>query len=355
MLENIKSNSKVVKKFKVGENADRSHLKLPVIIIRGKEEGPSLLLNGAVHGNELVGVEIIRRVMEELRPQQVKGTLIAVPIVNLSAYNSGMRVDPLDQKDMNRQFPGDPEGSITQQLAYFFYNFLVKEADYLIDLHSAEYPDVLMPHTRIRALDPTGRSQVLSQAFGLDLVWEGKGKEGMLQVAAVEEGIAATTVEIGAGNSLDEEGIMEGVEGIKNVMRVLGMLEGMASVPEYQIYIKSNEQWLRSPQGGIFRPFVRLGEIVERGQVIGEIADPLNLKTKKMRVMHHGLIGGMRMSPVVRTGTRLFFLLHYARGGRQGIRNENLIRVSNLPNSRYVENRILKAMKGRSHNYIFRG
>jgi hypothetical protein len=343
MLKKIKPCSKVIKKFKIAENADRSSLKLPVIIIKGKEDGPVLLLNSAVHGNELIGVEIIRRVMEKLSPKDIKGTLIGVPIVNIPAYNSGQRMDPLDQKDMNREFPGDPTGSITQQLAHFFYTEIVKEADCIIDFHSAEYPDIMLPHIRIRADDSTGKSQTLSQAFATELVWEGESMQGMLQVCAITDGKATITVEIGAASVLEEEGIEVGIRGIKNVMKVLGMLEGTADVPDYQIYIKSNEQWIRSIHGGIFRSFVKLGDIAEKGQVLGEIADPFNLKIEKVKAESSGLVAGIKIAPVVRTGTRILFLLP-PKEVRNGLEEINLIKVPELPNSRHVENQILRTM-----------
>lgn len=347
MLKGIKPGSKIIKKFKVGENADRSPVKLPVIIIKGKTKGPALLLNAAVHGNELIGVEVISRIMAELGPNDIKGTLVGVPIVNIPAYNAGLRNDPHDMSDMNRVFPGIPSGSITQQLAHYFYSNIVKEADYIIDFHSAEYPDVMVPHVRIRTKDPSGKSKMLSQAFGTELIWEGKKKQGMLQVTAVKDGKAVITVEIGAASVLDEGGITTGLKGVKNVMRVLGMLEGTAEIPEYQVYMKSDEEWIRSPYGGIFRPLVNVGGIVEGGQALGEIADPLNLKTKKLKAEYGGLIAGMKISPVVRTGTRLFFILNFRNGDKRWIEKKNLIKVPTLHNSCYCRNKILDAiMKG---------
>lgn len=344
MLDKIKPGSKVIKKFKIAENADRSPLKLPLIIIKGKEDGPVLLLNAAVHGNELIGVEIIRRLMKKLGPKDIKGTLIGVPIVNIPAYNIGHRMDPLDKKDMNREFPGDPAGSITQQLAHFFYTEIVELADYIIDFHSAEYPDVMLPHIRVRSTDSTGRSKLLSRAYSTEIIWEGEEINGMLQVCAIRAGKAAITVEIGAAGALVEEDIEAGMKGIKNVMMVLGMLEGTADVLNYQIHIKSDEQWKRSPHGGIFRPFVKLGDIVKKGQVLGEIADPFNLKVDQIKAESSGLVAGVKISPVVRTGTRLFFLLP-PREVKKWIEEITLVKVPELPNSRHVENQLLQKVR----------
>ncbi len=344
MFELIKPGSKIIKKFKVAENADRSPLSIPIIIIKGNVDGPVLLLNAATHGNELIGVEVIRRVLAKFTPKDVKGTIVGVPIVNVPAYNVGQRSDPLDQKDMNREFPGDPDGSITQQLAHFFYSNIAMEADYIIDFHSAEYPDVMLPHVRVRTQENSDESKLLVQAFSTEIIWEGKGEPGMLQVCAAREGKAIITVEIGAASGLEEEGIEAGVRGVTNVMTILGMTKGTAEVLDYQIYVKSSEKWQRSPHGGIFRPFVKLGEIIERGQELGEIADPFNLKVEKIRAEASGLIAGIKISPVVRTGTRLFFLLPPKEPGR-GVNEINLKKIPKLPNSKKVKNRILKSIK----------
>ncbi len=341
MLELIKPGSKVIKKFKVAENADRSPMEIPVIIIKGNEDGPILLLNGATHGNELIGVEVIRNIMAKFTPKDVKGTIVGVPIVNVPAYNVGQRSDPLDQKDMNREFPGDPDGSITQQLAHFFYSNIALEADYIIDFHSAEYPDVMLPHIRIRTDETSDASKLLAQAFSTEIIWEGKGAPGMLQVCAAHDGKAVITVEIGAASGLEEEGIEAGVTGVKNVMTILGMIKGTAEILDYQIYIKSSEKWQRSPHGGIFRPFVKLGDIIEEGQVLGEIADPFNLKIEKIKAESSGLIAGIKTSPVVRTGTRLFFLLP-PKEPDGGVSEIDLKRTPKLPNSKRVKKGILE-------------
>jgi predicted deacylase len=341
MFELIKPGSKIIKKFKVAENADRSPLEIPIIIIKGNVDGPVLLLNAATHGNELIGVEVIRRVMEKYTPKDLKGTIVGVPIVNVPAYNVSQRSDPLDQKDMNREFPGDPDGSITQQLAHFFYSNIAKEADYIIDFHSAEYPDVMLPHIRVRTDENSDESQLLACAFSTEIIWEGKGDPGMLQVCAASDGKAIITVEIGAASGLEEEGIEAGVGGVENVMTMLGMIKGTAKILDYQIYIKSSEKWQRSPHGGIFRPFVKLGDIIEKKQILGEIADPFNLKTEKIRAESSGLIAGIKTSPVVRTGTRLFFLLP----PKEGQSEIELKKVPKLPNSKKVKNRILEAIE----------
>ncbi|RMF89026.1 MAG: hypothetical protein D6733_07245 [Methanobacteriota archaeon] len=334
--------SKTVTAVEVAEYADKSQVAIPLFMVSGAEDGPTLLLNAAVHGNELNGVEIVRKVMAGLDPGELCGTVMGVPIVNVMAYNAGLRWDPLDPKDMNRVFPGDRDGSLTEQVAYTFFNRIAKNADYIVDFHSAEYPEVFLPHTRIRTGDRTGRSLLLVNAFGTEIVWRRKGPEGMLQVRAIKERIPTITVEIGAGGVVDPGGVELGIEGVHNVLKVLGMMKGTALVPEQQILITKTRSWFRSPIGGIFEPGVGLGDVVLEGDLIGRILNPFSYEEIELRAPSKGVVAGLRTHPVVRTGTRLFFLLEYRKDGGKGIDPKNLIKVPKLPNTRYRENRLLK-------------
>jgi predicted deacylase len=338
----VKKGSKVVKSIKVAEHADKRPVELPLFIIRGFDDGPTLLLNAAVHGNELNGVEIVRKVVANISPEEIKGTLIGIPIVNIMAYAAGLRWDPLDPKDMNRVFPGDRNGSLTEQAAYTFFNKVVKNSDYIIDFHSAEFPEVFLPHARVRKKDRSGRSMEMINAFGTEIVWEKKGPEGMLQVNAIKRRIPTITIEIGAGANVDKKGIKIGVKGVYNVMRVLGMIAGKARVPDRQIIIRKRRSWLRSPVGGIFESVVKLGDIVKHGESIGKILDPLSYEEMEISSPVNGIVAGLRNHPVVRTGTRLFFLLEYKLGESCDIDPNHLIEVPKLPNSIYRKNRLLE-------------
>jgi predicted deacylase len=335
--------SKTVTAVEIAEHADKSTVSIPLFKIKGVEDGPKLLLNAAVHGNELNGVEIVRKVLAEVDPSGLKGTLLGVPIVNILAYKAGLRWDPLDPKDMNRKFPGDRSGSLTEQTAYAFFNKIARNADYIIDFHSAEYPEEFLPHARIRKRDRTGRSLELVNAFGTEIVWDQKGSEGMLQVNTIKRKIPTTTIEIGAGAKVDKKGIKLGVRGVFNVMRTLGMLEGEARIPNYQILIRKKRSWFRSPIGGIFESEIKLGDIVKRGDPLGKIFDPFSYDEKLIHAPVYGIVAGLRNHPVVRSGTRLFFLLEYRRdGGGFGIDSKHLIKVPPLPNSVFIKNRLLE-------------
>jgi predicted deacylase len=339
----VKKGSKTVRTIEVAEHADKSAVALPLFIVRGVEKGPTVLINAAVHGNELNGVEIVRKAVSRIDPEKLRGTLLGVPIVNILAYKAGFRWDPLDPKDMNRIFPGDRNGSLTEQTAYYFFNKIAKHADYIIDFHSAEYPEVFLPHARVRWKDRSGKSMALINAFGTEIVWEKKGPEGMLQVNTIKRKIPTITIEIGAGANVDRRGISLGVRGVFNVLRTLEMLRGKAKIPDYQILIKKKRSWFRSPIGGIFESNLSLGDVVNKGADIGRIFDPFSYEEMEIYAPVNGIVAGLRNHPVVRSGTRLFFLLEYKQdGGGFGIDPRQLIKVPELPNSEFVKNRILE-------------
>ncbi len=335
--------TRAVKTVNVAEHADKSPVLLPLFVVQGMEDGPTLLINAGVHGDELNGVEIVRKVMAKVNPRDLKGTLVGVPIVNILAYAAGFRWDPLDQKDMNRKFPGDKNGSMTERVAHIFFNKIAVHADYIIDFHSAEFPEVFLPHVRIRKKDRSGKSMEMINAFGTEIVWDQKGSEGMLQVNAIKSKIPTITVEIGAGAIIDKSGVRTGVQGVYNVMRTLGMMRGTAKIPDFQILIKKKRSWLRSPIGGIFETDLKLGDIVRKGDLLGRIFDPFSYDETYIPASVDGIVAGLRNHPVVRTGTRLFFLLEYRKAENGfGIDPRHLIKVPSLPNSVHKKNVLLQ-------------
>jgi len=343
---------KAVGSIKVGEDADKRPVELPFLVARGVEDGPRLVVNAGVHGDELSGVAIVRRVLSEVEVEQLRGTVIGVPVVNVMAYDAGLRWDPADPKDMNRRFPGDSGGSLTDRLAHLFFHEIALSADYIIDLHSGDLAEVFHPHARVRCRDGSGRSMMLIHAFGVELLWERERLEGMLQVSAVRQGVPAITVEIGGGGVAEPHMVDLGVEGVHNVMRVLGMMPGFAEVPEYQIRLATRRPWLRSPVAGIFRSELRLGDVVEEDEVIGRVLNPWSFEEHEIRSPSRGIVAGVRTNPVVRSGSRVLFLLTYGRSEAGfGISSRHLIKVPKLPNARYRENRLLERImetEGRS-------
>ena len=181
--------TKVSDRITIAESASRQDICLYYFGLWGARKGPTLLLNAAVHGNEVVGVEVVRTIVDEIDPNKLSGNLIVVPIVNPMAFTSGQRWDPYDNIDMNRVFPGDPDGTMTERVAHSFFTIFARQADYIIDLHSAEFPDELIPHIRIRVDRPTRAYLDLVASTGINAVWKGPSIKGMLQTQAFQSKI----------------------------------------------------------------------------------------------------------------------------------------------------------------------
>ncbi len=329
--------TKVSDRITIAESASRQDICLYYFGLWGAKDGPTLLLNAAVHGNEVVGVEVARKIVDEIDPARLSGNLVVVPIVNPMAFTSGLRWDPYDNIDMNRIFPGDPEGTMTERVAHSFFTVFAARADYIIDLHSAEFPDELIPHIRIRVDRPTRPYLNLVASTGINAVWKGPSVKGMLQTQAFVNKIPCVTVEIGAAGVITKADVLIGTTAVRNVMAVLGMIDREASIPDRQILLQSNEAWIRSPFGGIFKPAITLGQLVKKGDVIGDIIDPTSYKTEDIESPLSGIVTGMSHQPIVRSGTRLAMVVDFDREHLK----RHLVRTPKLPNAVYRQNEYL--------------
>jgi len=332
--------TKVSDRITIAESASRQDICLYYFGLWGATKGPTLLLNAAVHGNEVVGVEVARKIVDEIDPKRLSGNLVVVPIVNPMAFTSSLRWDPYDNIDMNRIFPGDPEGTMTERVAHSFFSVFAGRADYIIDLHSAEFPDELIPHIRIRVDRPTRPYLNLVASTGINAVWKGPSVKGMLQTEAFLRKIPCVTIEIGAAGVITKADILVGTTAVKNVMAVLGMIDEGASIPDRQILLQSNEAWMRSPFGGIFKPAIALGQLVKKGDIIGDIIDPTSYKTEDIESPLSGFVTGISHQPIVRSGTRLAMVVDFDRTHLK----RHLVRTPKLPNALYRQNEYLVAL-----------
>ena len=196
-----------------GETSYGSKLKTPVHVIRGKYPGPTLCLTSGIHGDELNGIEIIRRLVSELSPKKLHGTIIAVPIVNLLGFTRGTRYLP-DRRDLNRYFPGNPSGSSASRIAHSFFEEIVRHCDFLIDMHTGSLNRTNIAQVRANLQIP----EVLdfTTKFGSTAVLNSRKLRGNLRSAATVSGIPSVALEIGEPGSLQETHIKEGVSIIQN-------------------------------------------------------------------------------------------------------------------------------------------
>jgi predicted deacylase len=222
-----------------------------------------------------------------------------LPICNPLAFNSKHRTSPIDELDMNRSFPGDKDGSITQKIAYALYESVFKKADYIVDLHSGPSHFRLVPH--IRTFEKDVDCMDIAKAFGLRFVIMRDGHRNSIAKIALKNDIKSIIVEIGEGNRLENEYIDVGILGVKRVMNHLRMINGQQRLPTPTIIL--NERiYVRTPVGGILVPLKSEGEKVEKGEKLAEIHNPYSDDIRIIKAPADGYIIGIRRNPQVFTG-----------------------------------------------------
>ncbi len=251
-----------------------TEMTMPVHVLRGKKEGPHLFVCAAIHGDEIIGVEIIRRLLKLKILQRLKGTLIAVPVVNVYGFINNTRYLP-DRRDLNRFFPGTPKGSLTSRLANIFMEEIVGNSTHGIDLHAGSNHRINLP--QIRACLDTPETEKLAFAFGAPVILNAKLRDGSLRQAVEEKGIPMLLYEAGEALRFDELAVRAGVKGILAVMRSIGMLTSRSvRKSRIQPMVADSTSWVRAPRSGILRTRVPLGGKIIANQKIGEIADPFD-------------------------------------------------------------------------------
>lgn len=301
--ETIAPGKKVELEIPVARLITHTLLSLPVTILHGVESGPTLWLSAAIHGDEINGVEIIRQVLEQVNPKQLRGTLIAVPIVNVFGFLEQSRYLP-DRRDLNRCFPGSAEGSLASRLAHLFMTEIVSRCTHGIDLHTAS--DHRTNYPQIRANLRNEETYRCAKAFAAPVMIHATTRDGSLRQAAAQKHIPILLYEGGEALRFDAEAIRVGKEGILRVMNVLGMFSfAMSSVSSVEA---EKTRWVRASRGGILRLQVGLGESVTKKQILGIIANPFGKQGLKVRSPLDGLVIGHTQNPLVNQGDAIIHL-----------------------------------------------
>jgi uncharacterized protein len=288
-------------------------IEMPVWVINGRHPGPKLFISAAIHGDELNGIEIIRRI--RVRPLTgLRGTLLLVPVVNVFGLLHHARYLP-DRRDLNRSFPGSERGSLAARLAHLFMREIVGRCTHGIDLHTGSVHRSNLPQIRAQLDDPETRA--LALAFGAPVVLDSRLRDGSLREAAAERGIPTLIYEAGEALRFDEMSIRLGVAGIIAVMRRLGMLRRKTTQRPRTAppAVADSSHWIRAPEGGILRSAVRLGQRVATGEMLGQVSDPFGARDFPVTATHAGIVIGRNSLPLVNEGDALF---HIARMERPG-------------------------------------
>lgn len=289
----------------VGRLPTQTLLSLPVTVINGKKTGPRLWISAAIHGDELNGVEIIRQVVEQINPKLLKGSLIAVPIVNVFGFIEQSRYLP-DRRDLNRSFPGSPSGSLASRLAHLFMEEIVSRCTHGIDLHTAAVPRINLPQIRANLNDED--TYRCAKAFSAPIMMHSTTRDGSLREAATKQGIPILLYEAGEALRFDSEAIRLGVEGILRVMDVLQMYPLPSLNPAVESVEIRDYKWIRATKAGILRLEVKLGQKVAKKQLLGVISDAFGEKTSKIRASFDGIVIGICQNPLVNQGDGIFHI-----------------------------------------------
>jgi len=288
-----------------------THTKLtvPVHVRASKRPGPTLFLTAAIHGDELNGVEIIRRVMKMPELARMHGRLIAVPVVNVFGFVNRARYLP-DRRDLNRSFPGREKGSIAARLAHLVATQIVDQSDYGIDLHTGAIDRENLPQIRADIDNPAVLR--LAECFGAPVIIDSRLRDGSLREYAGDKGVPMLLYEAGEALRFDEVSIRAGVRGVRRVMRELGMLPKRARATQpIEPVISRSTLWERAPRSGIVRSNCKLGERVERDQVLATIGDPLGSSEMALVASKAGIVIGRSKLPLAHEGDALIHIAQF--------------------------------------------
>jgi predicted deacylase len=287
---------------------DFTEMNIPIEVVRGKKEGPVLFVCAAVHGDEINGTEIIKRLLSHKSLKRIKGTLIAVPIVNVFGFNTKSRYLP-DRRDLNRSFPGVKGGSLASQLAYKFMKEVVSKSTHGIDLHTGAVHRYNLPQVR-GCIDDEDTKQ-LALAFNVPVIINSNLRDGSLRESAKDKNIPILLFEGGEALRFNESVIKTGVRGIISVMRAINMLPQLKKTPKYaqlERFIANSSYWIRSPHSGTFTPTKKVGDRVKKDGVIGIVSDPFGEHRFKVIVAQTGIIIGINLLPLVNEGDAIFHI-----------------------------------------------
>lgn len=270
----------------------------PVLVIHGKKPGMTLCLTGAVHGDELNGIEMIRRIMHSVHSEKLTGTLIGVPVANIMGFRRNSRYLP-DRRDWNRYFPGNTYGSSASRLAHSFFSNIILHCDALVDIHTGSFHRTNL--TQLRADLADEKVAALAQSFGSIAVLNSHGNPNSLRAAAVRAGIPAVTLEAGEPMAMQSKIVTEGTDAIMTLISKLGMY---GKQPRWRqsspVYYRSS--WVRANQSGILLSRVQLGNKVKKGDVLATVTDPITNAKTDIKSPYDGRVIGMALDQVVMPG-----------------------------------------------------
>ena len=304
---------------------------MPVHVIRSRKKGPTVFICGAIHGDELNGIEIIRQLIRLKSFRLLRGTVIFVPMVNVYGVLNQSRYMP-DRRDLNRCFPGSPQGSLAGIVANKFLNEIVRHCNYGIDLHTGAIHRSNLPQIRANLKDE--ETAELARVFGVPVMLNANLRDGSLRQAAVESNVKVLLYEAGQALRFDELSIRVGVRGIQNVLNHLGMLRRkLHKRPAKRVtpFIANTSKWVRANASGIVNNLKKIGDQVQRGDALATIGDPFGEIFDTVRASCAGIIIGKQNIPLVQEGDAMFHIAYFAEQEQEIAHNIEIMKDTLLP------------------------
>lgn len=295
----IRGESRLIN-FHIARLPTHTHIDLPVHIIRGKEDGPVLLLMAGLHGDEINGIETIRRMIYDETIKLKRGTVIAIPIVNVYGFLQTSRDLP-DGKDLNRCFPGNQNGSLASRVAWFVMHEILPQIDLGIDFHTGAVNRTNFPQVRCKT--DNAANLELAQAFAAPFILNAEFRDKSIRKEAARKGKPIIVFEGGEAQRLDENAIIQGIKGTYRVMYHLRMIDD--NIPSESGILLSHSTWVRSKIGGIYRNFTEPGSFIQKNQILGVVTDPYGQDEIPIHSRVEGYAIGVNYQSVINTGEPL--------------------------------------------------
>ena len=328
----VNAGTRVKIEFPLADLYTYGPLAMPIEVVRGRRDGPTVFICAAIHGDEINGIEIIHRLLRQHSTlRQLRGTLICIPIVNVFGFINQTRYLP-DGRDLNRSFPGSERGSLTSRVAHLFLREVAAKCNYGIDLHTAAAHRHNLPHIRANLDDK--ETLRLARSFQVPVLLNSNTRDGSLRQAAGELGVKVVLFEGGERLRFNEDVIRIGLQGVVSSLRTLNMLPARARRDDgVRPLIARHTRWVRAARSGIHCIEVKLGQRVKRGDRLGVISDPFGALEEEVRCEHDGIIIGQTRLPLVNEGDALFHLARFDRAHaatRADAATRNLIETADL-------------------------
>lgn len=330
--------------LKASESYLSGSIQVPVTVIRGRAAGPTAFVTAAVHGDEINGADIVRRLIFDIDHEKLSGTLIAVPVVNIPGFLGQSRYLPY-HRDLNRYFPGKRRGNNAERFAWNLFQKIVTKCDFGIDLHTAAAGRSNLPHVRGDMTLPEVRK--LARAFGATVLIDQKGPRGSLRREATDARVPTILFEAGETGRFSQRVSLAGLRGVLNVLTEMGMWPAeerrTRRKPPFQVIVRSSD-WIRAPKGGILDLDVKPGDLLYDGDRVGSILNPFGKTVTQVLAPTTGIVIGVTTAPLTIPGTGV---AHVARLKKTLARVERSLRAQALLKTRKKRKRLRRRKSGR--------